>query len=160
MVFHTNYNPFLNSPKYVDEWIEKNAVCWGRVLEEHPDIGIYIENMFDSSLEIMERLAEKLSGFGNFGICLDVAHAALTNVPLREWVQALGRYVRHLHINDNDLKSDLHLAVGDGRIDWDEFYSLYDEYLDGASILIETSSLENQKRSISRLCADGFLTAM
>lgn len=157
VVFHTNYNPFLNSPAYIDTWLEQNSSCWSGVLERHGDVGIYLENMFDRSPEIMQRLAKTLCVHKNFGICLDYAHAALTPVPPREWAKTLGRYVRHIHINDNDFQSDLHLAVGDGKIDWNEFYSLYEKHLNGSSILIETSSIENQKRSISRLIADGFM---
>lgn len=157
VVFHTNYNPFLNSPAYIGAWLEQNLQYWNGVLERNRDIGIYLENMFDSSPQIMSRLAEKLCAHENFGICLDYAHASLTPVPPEEWAQALGKYVRHIHINDNDLQSDLHLAVGDGRINWDEFYSLYEKYLNGSSILIETGSVENQRRSVSRLIADGFM---
>lgn len=157
VIFHTNYNPFLNSPDYVGGWLDQNINYWNGILSEFPEINIYLENMFDTSPEIMEKLAEKLCGKKNFGICFDYAHAALTAVPQQEWAERLGKYVRHIHINDNDLKSDLHLAVGDGEIDWSEFYDLYDRYLNGASILIETSSLENQRRSLMRLGADGFL---
>lgn len=156
VVFHTNYNPFLNSPAYIKNWTEQNAAYWGGILTEFPDMNIYLENMFDSAPDIMAELAEQLCGHANFGICLDYAHAALTAVPPREWVDALGRYVRHIHINDNDFKSDLHLAVGDGKIDWQEFYGLYDR-MGNASVLIETSSFENQRRSIERLKSDGFL---
>ena len=28
VVFHTNYNPFLNSKEYVDKWIENNISFW------------------------------------------------------------------------------------------------------------------------------------
>lgn len=157
VVFHTNYNPFLNSEAYVKDWLERNAAYWNGILSEFSDMNIYLENMFDSSPEIMAALAERLCSNANFGICLDCAHAALTAVPQREWVEALGRYVRHIHINDNDLKSDLHLAVGDGKIDWNEFYRLYESKMNGASILIETSSLENQIKSLERLSVDGFI---
>lgn len=157
VVFHTNYNPFLNSPAYVKNWIEQNVEYWSKVLSEFPDMNIYLENMFDSSPDIMTALAERLCGSPNFGICFDYAHAALTAVPPRDWAGCLGKYIRHIHINDNDMKSDLHLAVGDGKIDWQEFYITYDDYMKNASILIETASLENQRRSIERLTADGFM---
>lgn len=158
VVFHTNYNPFLNSPVYVRGWLEQNSAYWNGILTEFPDMNIYFENMFDSAPDIMAELAERLCGHGNFGICLDYAHAALTAVSQSEWTEKLGKYVRHIHINDNDFVSDLHLAVGDGKIDWNEFYGLYDNYMDKATILIETSSLDNQRRSIERLTADGFMT--
>ncbi|MBQ2824038.1 MAG: sugar phosphate isomerase/epimerase [Oscillospiraceae bacterium] len=157
VVFHTNYNPFLNSAEYVKNWINANESYWSRILAENSDVNIYLENMFDSSPEILAELSERLCGFENYGICLDYAHASLTAVPQREWVVKLGKYVRHIHINDNDLKSDLHLAIGDGIINWAEFYGLYEKFMENASVLIETSSVENQEKSIKRLIADGFM---
>lgn len=157
VVFHTNYNPFLNAEKYVDGWIGQNSEYWSGILEEYGNMNIYFENMFDSSPTVMRRLAEQLCTYKNFGLCLDYAHASLTDVPCEIWAEELGKYVRHMHINDNDLISDLHLAVGDGKIDWEKFYSIYEKYLNEPTILIETSSLENQLRSVKRLIADGFM---
>ncbi len=113
--------------------------------------------MFDNSPEIMAALAESLSAHSNFGVCLYYAHAYLTNVPGSEWMKALGPYVRHMHINDNDFVSDLHLAIENGLINWNEFYSLYDMYVKDSTILIETSSIENQRRSVERLANDEFI---
>lgn len=157
VVFHTNYNPFLSAKSYVDGWLEQNTAYWNGILSEFPDMNIYLENMFDASPDIMAELAARLCSNANFGICFDYAHAALTAVSQREWAEKLGKYVRHIHINDNDLQSDLHLAVGDGKIDWNEFYELFENYLDKATILIETSSIENQRRSVERMISDGFM---
>ena len=157
VVFHTNYNPFLNAPAYVSSWIEQNSVYWSGILGEYSDVNIFLENMFDTAPDIMEKLAEKLKAHANFGICLDYAHAALTTVPQRDWVKKLGRFIKHIHINDNDFVSDLHLAVGGGKIDWREFYDLYEKFMTGASILIETTPLSNQRKSLEKLSADGFI---
>ena len=157
VVFHTNYDPFFSWRSYIDGWLDANEKYWSGILGEYPDMNIYFENMFDRSPDVMAELAERLCGYGNFGICLDYAHAALTPVPHEEWVKKLGKYVRHMHINDNDLIGDLHWSVGKGKINWDKFYRLYDEYLEGASILIETSSAENQRLSLEKFAADGFI---
>ncbi len=158
VVFHTNYNPFLNSPAYIESWVNTHAEVWKDILEQFSDISIYLENMFDTSPELLARLAQSLCGYENFGICLDYAHAALSKVPPEEWAQALGKYVKHIHINDNDLVSDLHLAWGDGKLRREGFYRSYEKHLNGASILIETSTAENKQRSVDRLLADGFMT--
>lgn len=157
VVFHTNYNPFLNSQVYVKGWLEKNVEFWSSVLKKHSDISIYLENMFDTSPDIMCELAEKLSKYDNFGICLDYAHAAISGTAPQIWAQSLGKYVRHVHLNDNDLRSDLHLAWGSGMIDKDMFYECYKKHMDGASVLIETSSVESQRISVETLAADGFI---
>ena len=96
-------------------------------------------------------LAEQLCIYDNFGVCLDYAHASISPTPINEWIEKLHKYVKHLHINDNDLISDLHLAVGDGKIDWNLFKNYYDAYFSNTSMLIETTPLKYQLRSIEKL---------
>lgn len=156
VVFHTNYNPFLNSAAYVEQWINTNIEIWGNILKDNSDMSIYIENMFDRTPDIMVKLSESLCKYENYGICLDYAHAALSEVAPEKWAKALSPYIKHVHINDNDLVSDLHLAWGDGKIDRHSFYRCYKKYMNEATILIETSSLENINRSLNVLKADGF----
>lgn len=157
VVFHTNYNPFLSSEAYDTDWTDRNAVIWAEILQKHCDISIYLENMFDKTPEMMRRLSERLCVYDNYGVCLDYAHAALSDVPPQIWAQTLGRYIRHVHLNDNDLKSDLHLAWGDGLIDRDAFYECYKKHLSSASVLIEVSGVEKQRRSVMRLIEDRFI---
>ncbi|MBQ7954150.1 MAG: sugar phosphate isomerase/epimerase [Lachnospiraceae bacterium] len=157
VVFHTNYNPFLNSESYVASWIEGNIAFWSGVLEKHADINIYLENMFDTGPDILEALSEKLCKYSNYGVCLDFAHASLSKAAPEIWAKRLGRFVKHVHINDNDGVSDLHLAWGDGVIDRQNFYECYENYMKGASVLVETSSVENILKSLEVLYREEFL---
>ncbi|MBE5935265.1 MAG: sugar phosphate isomerase/epimerase [Lachnospiraceae bacterium] len=157
VVFHTNYNPFLNADAYISQWLEENIRVWGQILEENQDINIYIENMFDANPDIMEKLSEGLCKYENYGVCLDYAHASLTKIPLEEWCRKLGKYIKHIHINDNDLVSDLHLAWGDGKINRQEFYTHYKKYMNNATVLVETALEENKIKSLQLLEKEGFL---
>ncbi len=157
VVFHTNYNPFLNAPEYVENWIKQNADIWGAILEEHSDISIYLENMFDTAPDIMKALSERLVQYTNYGVCLDYAHASLSPTQPRIWAQTLGKYVKHIHLNDNDLVSDLHLAWGTGKINRNEFYEIYQKYTPDASILIETTAIEKQEKTLAVLKKEGFI---
>lgn len=157
VIFHTNYNPFLNSKQYIDGWIKQNAEYWSGLLEEYPDVSIYLENMFDTTPDILGELSERLCHHTNYGVCLDYAHAAITKTEPAVWAKQLGKYVKHVHINDNDGVSDLHLAWGDGTIDRAGFYSSYEKYLEGVSVLIETSSVEKINRSLVLLKKEGFI---
>lgn len=157
VVFHTNYNPFLNSADYVTEWIKQNTGIWQKLLSDNKDISVYLENMFDVSPDILKELAESLSVNKNFGICLDWAHASISKTAPPEWARILGKHIKHIHINDNDLKSDLHLAWGDGQIDRFAFYNCYEKYFNSATVLIETNSLENKEKSLEQLKKDGAL---
>ena len=157
VVFHTNYNPFLNTEAYVTSFIRQNIDIWSGILKKYPQIRIYIENMFDETPDIMEKMSEELCKYPNYGVCLDYAHATISKVAPYVWAERLGKYIRHIHINDNDLVSDLHLAWGSGKIDRFVFYECYDRYMSDATILVETTAIENQMRSLEVLVADGFI---
>ena len=64
--------------------------------------------------------------------------------------------MKHVHINDNDLHSDLHLAVGEGMIDWDGFMLNCEKYFKDCTILIETNGAKKQRASIEFLKRYGF----
>ena len=157
VVFHTSYNPFLNSEEYVRNWLNANAEYWGGVLERNPELNIYLENTFEATPEIMKRLSECLCKYDNYGICFDYAHASLSKTAPEEWAKELGRFIKHVHINDNDGISDLHLAWGDGVIDRNAFYECYERYFSGATVLVETSGTERAERSLRVLKEEGFL---
>ncbi len=162
VVFHTNYEPVLTSSSYVNNWISRNAEYFGGILEENPDMDIYMENMFDRSPEMLYMLSERLSGFENYGVCFDYAHAATfgKGFSLDEWSNTLAPYVKHMHINDNDLESDLHLAVGDGKIDWEQFAEIYKRVFSKCTVLIEVSGIEKQLKSVEYLEKIGLLGEM
>lgn len=159
VIFHTNHNPLLTAESYRKNWLERNEIFWRNVLKKHGDISVYMENMFDDSPQMLAALAERLADCENFGVCLDYAHAMSfgRNTPIDVWVKSLAPYVRHLHINDNNLKDDLHLAVGSGMIDWQKFAEYYSEYFKDCTVLIETSDIEAQKSSAEFLKSIGLL---
>ena len=159
VVFHTNYNPFLNSDGYKKIWVEENVTLWSEILEANKDLDVYLENMFDTSPDMLKMLAERLSVYSNFGICFDYGHAAISQVEPKKWISCLGKYIKHIHINDNDLISDLHLSWGDGKIDREAFYDGYKEYMSQATILIENSNIENQIKSLDKLSEEGFINS-
>lgn len=150
VVFHTNYIPNFQVGYYCDNWVEKNVSYWKKKLETYSDINIYMENMFDMSYELLERLADRLSIYPNFGVCFDYAHAHAfgDERKIDAWVKALAPYVKHIHINDNDLVQDLHLELGTGKIDWKRFKEYYETYFPQASVLIEMRDLAAAEKSL------------
>ena len=157
VVFHTNTNPFLSSEKYIKRSVRMTTEYLEELLMKYPDINIYLENMFDTNPEFLQQVSEKLYIYPNYGVCLDYGHAAISGTPVSEWINTIGKYVKHVHINDNDLKNDLHLAVGSGEIDWQEFRKYYEKYFKECTILIETTEPENQEKSIQFLIKENIL---
>jgi len=151
VVFHTGLLGGITGRKYVDKWLDSAEGFLRELANKFSQIEIYLENTFEQEPYILEKTAKALSDTPNFGLCLDYAHAALTNTPLEEWVKALAPYIRHIHINDNDLQSDLHLAVGDGKIDFAEFSYLMEKYGIDVSALIEVNGADKARRSLEYL---------
>lgn len=166
VVFHTNYNPALSGRGYKDHFIESSAQYLKKLLEQYKNIEIYVENMFDTEPEILEGISKKLTDYKNYGVCLDWAHVNVygclhgndsgmetcaqcsRNTLQEEWINALRPYVKHIHINDNDLCSDLHLPLGTGKINWKQFFEYYELYFKSCSVLIETNDPIGQKKSL------------
>lgn len=155
VVFHTNYVANFLQDAYREGWVAKNAAYWKEKLARYPGLMIYMENMFDSDWELLAKLGERMQDEPRFGVCFDYAHAHVFGNPERidEWVKALSPYIKHVHINDNDFVSDLHLPVGAGRIDWQHFKRLYQEYMSKASVLIEVKGVEAIEQSLQALQA-------
>ena len=151
VVFHTGLLGGLNLRSFADRWLEKSKGFLRELAGEFPDVEIYLENTFEQEPYVFEKLAKELADVKNFGLCVDYAHASLTKVSASEWIETLATYIRHIHVNDNDLQNDLHLAVGDGKIDFARFKFLLAKYCPNASVLVEVGSADKAKRSIEYL---------
>ncbi len=150
VIFHTNYVANFNLPTYENNWIKKNAEYWSEKLSKHKDINIYIENMFDVEPELLARLGEELKDEPRFGVCFDYAHANVfgDESKIEDWVTCLAPYVKHIHINDNDFLSDLHLPVGQGKLDWNKFREYYRKYFSMSSVLLEVTGYDKIVQSL------------
>ncbi len=155
VVFHTGRLAGFRVSNYLRNWCDRNAAFFTEIAAEYPDQQIYMENMFDEAPDILAGLAERMKDIENFGICLDYAHAMLSKCPGDEWVRTLAPYIRHMHINDNDLENDLHLPVGDGRLDWQEFDRLVRKYRIEAPVLVEVNGYEAQRKSLEYMRRSG-----
>ena len=151
VIFHGNYLPFLRGKGYDDLWVSYTEDIVRKLADEYPGIGIYMENMFDDTPDMLVKLAENLSAVPEFGLCLDYAHALLNSEKAELWVQRMAPYLRHMHVNDHRFESDVHLVPGDGLTDWDEFARLKENYVPEASVLCEVKGLDDVRRSLKFL---------
>lgn len=151
VVFHTNLSSeFMFAKHYREDWLEYTSAAMEKLLRVSEHVEIYVENMLDNSPEYLASLASRLAGEKRFGICLDIAHLILKGGRPDEWLTQLAPYIRHVHLNDNNLQADEHLALGQGKIRWDEILPQIHKCT-GASILIEVNGIERAAQSIQYL---------
>lgn len=154
VVFHTNRLQGFRDTFYLNNWLEANERFFREICETYPNQQIFMENMFDESPDMLAKLSERMQEVPNFGVCLDYAHAIISETGIEEWIKQLAPFVRHMHINDNDLKYDLHASVGSGKIDWKQFVTLMKQYQIDATILVEVTGIEKQIQSLEYMKAN------
>lgn len=148
VIFHTNMIANFKEPGYLKNWVTANAAFYRKMLAEYPGIYIYLENMFDYDPDLLVALAKEMKEEAYFGVCLDYAHAAISKVSAKEWLEVLKPYIKHMHINDNNLQDDLHKAMGQGEIDYKEYTKFMNQQEMKVSVLVEVSQLEDQITSL------------
>lgn len=148
VVFHANLIPGYYAEAYLEGFLADSVEFWKRMLLEFPSLEIYIENMFEARVDELKALATAMEGEQRFGICLDYAHTKVFGRDDKDWLEQLAPYIRHFHINDNDLQNDLHQAVGKGRIDWKDFFVRLRKHQTDASVLVEVRDLKAWEESV------------
>lgn len=122
IVFHTGYYPDVY---FLINWPERMADFYRRFLEECPGARVVMENVFDREWAPLIKTAE-LVGDDRFRLCLDVGHAhCYSPIPVTDWAENLAPYVSHIHIHDNNRRSDQHDAVGNGTVPWEQLFPMF-----------------------------------
>ncbi len=155
VIFHTNCIANFKLPYYMNNWLYGNAKYWKKILEDYKDISIYIENMFDMDHDLIEQLAGEMADEERFGICLDIAHANISNESIEVWMNALLKYVKHMHINDNRGSVDSHNAMGDGNIEWNLYNEALRKEKKDISVLLEMNGTRKLKDSLKYMEENG-----
>ncbi len=147
VIFHTNYITWMKDENYKNRWLKYNKEAYLKLINEFKDLEIYIENMFDLDPYLLRDLVKEIN-HERIGVCLDIAHANISKIDIKEWFNVLGPYIKHIHINDNDGIIDSHMELGKGNINYKEIYPLIKELKNNPTILIEISDINKVKNSI------------
>lgn len=117
IVFHSGMNPYVY---YKEGWAEHVVVFWSEFLQEHQELEIVLENVFDNDWELLLEVFERVNR-PNFKLCFDIGHAhCYSTVDVRTWAKNLAPYVSHVHVHDNCKDRDSHIGLGMGNLPWQE----------------------------------------
>jgi sugar phosphate isomerase/epimerase len=125
VVFHPGYDRW-RFEGYRDLWLRNSIEVWKPIAGKAQEIGttIAIENVFDEGPQTLRNLIEAIDS-PNFRFCFDTGHHFLfSKAPLTQWFDLLGECIAEVHLHDNNGTMDDHLPLGDGKMDFDEFFDL------------------------------------
>lgn len=131
---------------FLDLWIKDVAP----ILEGCEQFKILVENLSPKEIfgfvEDFDYIKEKIK---NIELCFDIAHAIVFN-NFEDWIK---RDFSYVHISDNNLKEDEHLAIGEGKIDFENILRRVFEKCKSNRIkmIIEVRSFDDYLKSIKNL---------
>lgn len=145
---HTEFMPagIQDRPVHVARTIDTVR----RLHKEAADRGLelLIENAWASSFSIKE--FKSLFSEVDVGMTLDVGHAFTADGEgLQNYLAQFRKRVRHVHLHDNDRKSDQHLPLGAGKIDIPRVVKELKDFYDG-TITLEVHSADRDYLGIGR----------
>lgn len=104
-----------------EQTVASNRASFAELAERAAPLGIQImvEHPPDPRLSV-EDICRIMDADPRLGFHLDVGHAFVGGARLAPLLQALGPRLAHVHLSDNKGRTDDHLPLGAGRIDWPE----------------------------------------
>jgi sugar phosphate isomerase/epimerase len=125
VVFHPGFDPW-RFEGYHDLWLSNSIETWKPFARAAEKIGttLVVENVFEQDPQTLRSLMEGVNS-PNFRFCFDTGHYfAFSKAPLSLWFDLLGEFLAEIHLHDNDGTRDEHLPLGDGEMDFGEFFDL------------------------------------
>ncbi len=125
VVIHTGFVPLVFG-EIRQVWLENFIASMKTVVQHATDAGIslMIENVFEKGPALHQEIFSCFDEISNLGFCLDIGHVmAFSQTSLSEWLDAVGLRTGHLHLHDNHGGTDEHLAIGEGKGDFDYLFA-------------------------------------
>jgi sugar phosphate isomerase/epimerase len=134
-------------------WLKNSVSFWREFVPQARELGtiLAVENIFEKEPSTLRALLDSIDDTC-FRYCFDIGHWNMfTTVTMEQWFAELGPYIAECHIHDNHGRSDEHLPVGDGEIDFKRFFTLLASYAPEAIWTIEAHSTERLQRALSNI---------
>ena len=153
IVCHPGYD-FRRHSYYREAWLATSIETWRTAGEKISRAGsrLMLENVYETDPGQMQPLFDALDS-EDIGFCFDVGHHfAFGNVPMNEWLTALGSRLGQFHLHDNSGADDEHRALGQGDITLEPLFDYLQAKKDNLPVLtLEPHRVEDLAPSLEYL---------
>lgn len=149
VVFHPGI-PYQASAKEQELWLRNSLQFLPDYIDRAEQTGtiLTLENIYESSPELFRRLFTELAS-QHFGHCFDIGHWNIfADRDLDSWFDQLGPFIKHLHLHDNFSKSDQHLPLGTGNINFPALFERLKTLANQPSMTLEAHNLPDLETSL------------
>jgi sugar phosphate isomerase/epimerase len=129
IVFHPGYEKWKFDGN-VKLWLESSLQTWRPLVKEAEEMGLTlaVENVFEESPDSIKALLEEIHS-PHFRFCFDTGHHNIfSKTPLPLWMEVLGGFLSEVHLHDNHQESDEHLPMGEGKFNFNQFFTLLSQW--------------------------------
>lgn len=161
VVCHTGFDP-RHHRSHREAWIQNSLAGWEPLVKaaERLQVPLLVENVWEEDPGLHVKLFETIDSPW-FGFCLDTGHQnAFSKTPLNAWLDATARFLKEIHLHDNDGSFDFHLPIGDGNIDFDFLFAFLRQREVHPVLTLEPHKEEHLYRSLQRLAQMDSFRAM
>jgi sugar phosphate isomerase/epimerase len=153
IVFHANFIAAIQTDSYRHGWQRRNVNFWSLMADyaRQHNVTLAVENMWEFDPYIIGDVLKTVE-HPNLRACLDVGHAHLfSKNPFEEWIQTLGPYLVHTHMNNNDGIGDVHRAFTNGVLDYNAVLNRLRELPEPPTMTLEMETIEDMRASLPYL---------
>jgi len=132
--------------RWEEQWevlVETVKVCARKaaradlILTMEPRVGEIVSNT-DAMLRLMDHVNDE-----NFAAVLDTGHQNAQKEILPLSVEKLGKRIKYVHASDNDSRTNEHLPLGKGTIDWEGIFRALAKHEFDGYVAIDIGGVEN-----------------
>ncbi|MDD2897767.1 MAG: sugar phosphate isomerase/epimerase [Desulfuromonadaceae bacterium] len=152
IVVHPGYDDLHYGDNRLN-WLKNSIDFWQEFVPVAREFGtiLAVENIFEKEPSTIKALLEAVDD-PCFRHCFDVGHWNMfTAVTLEAWFSELGAFVVESHIHDNHGRRDEHLPVGEGAINFEQFFPLLKQHAPQAVWTIEAHSADHLQRALKNI---------
>ncbi len=147
VTIHSNWPSRMFSEK---EGIEFQAETLRKIVKVAKEYNLEIVfEPIEGEKDNIENVSEILKKVPGLYLHIDIGHANLFGRKPEEFIKKFHEKLKHVHLNDNDGKGDLHLPMGAGIIDWENLIKTLKKHYDG-TITLEIFSEDRDYVLMSR----------